>query len=64
MTEIRQVNLAKLGKVKKGRLKVEDKRPINVMSIWWRLWATTWVRSEPVTVTEWRRAYLKDGIAG
>eukprot|EP00972_Heterocapsa_arctica_P049000 7216877-Heterocapsa_arctica.AAC.1 len=62
MTEIRQANLAKPGKVKKGRLKVEDTRPISVMSIWWRLWATTWVRSEPVT--EWRRAYLKEEIAG
>ncbi|CAE7256390.1 CACNA1B [Symbiodinium sp. CCMP2592] len=43
---IRMVSLPKPGKAFEGKLKVSDTRPISVLNTFWRLWITTWTKSD------------------
>jgi len=62
MRESRQVNLSKPGKVDKGKLNAEHTRPINVASVWWRAWATSWVTG--ASLAEWRQKHLPEEVIG
>ncbi|CAK0880708.1 unnamed protein product, partial [Prorocentrum cordatum] len=62
LKETRQANLPKPGKVQVGRLEAGDARPINVECVWWRVWASAWVKSAPVA--EWRRHNIPDDVLG
>ena len=58
MLESRMVCLPKPGKVRASdnTVSVEHTRPITVLSCWWRLFASCWVKSRPVV--DWIRAHL------
>ena len=62
LKETRQANLTKPGKVKNGGLEAGDTRPINVECIWWRIWGTAWVKSQPVA--EWRKTNIPEEVLG
>ena len=62
MRESRQVNLSKPGKVENGKLNAEHTRPINVASVWWRAWATSWVTG--AKVSEWRDKHIPKEVVG
>ena len=48
LQEIRQVNIPKPHKVSpQSFIQCADLRPISVCSIWWRLYTSTWRKSEP-----------------
>ena len=43
--ESRMISLAKPGKVNSlNQISVTDLRPITVMSVWWRIWASAWAK--------------------
>jgi len=44
----RQCNIPKPGKIIDGRIDVSALRPINVYSLWYRWWSSTWSRSDMV----------------
>eukprot|EP00959_Pyramimonas_sp_CCMP1952_P073226 1530798-Pyramimonas_sp.AAC.1 len=60
LKETRQANLPKPGKVQAGRLEAGDARPINVECVWWRVWASAWVKSAPAA--EWRRHNIPEDV--
>ncbi|CAK0791067.1 unnamed protein product [Prorocentrum cordatum] len=62
LKETRQANLPKPGKVQAGRLEAGDARPINVECVWWRVWASAWVKSAPAA--EWRRHNIPEDVLG
>lgn len=52
----RQCNLPKPGKIKRGQIDIEHLRPINIYSVWYRWWSSSWSRSQLV------RAWVKHMI--
>ena len=52
LTEVRQVNLPKLHKIdQNGRLAVQGLRPISILSAFWRLWASAFIKDD--SVSQW-----------
>lgn len=50
LTEVRQVNLPKVHKIDQdGRLSVQGLRPISILSAFWRLWASAFIKDEEVS---------------
>ena len=41
----RQVNIPKAHKIKEGRIEAKNTRPITILSIFWRAWASAWIHS-------------------
>ena len=62
LTFSRQVHLPKDSKVVRGKVEVKHLRPINVYSLWYRLWSSTWARSQ--LIKTWRCETLPSAISG
>lgn len=62
LTFSRQVNLAKTGKIADGCCQVSNLRPINVYSLWYRWWASTWASCN--IIKDWRHDLLPPEICG
>ena len=56
------VCLPKPGKVADLSVKVSDTRPISVMSVWWRLWASTFCKSSHLR--QWLQTVLLPEVGG
>ena len=61
LTYGRQVTVPKTHKVAEGMLQAEHTRPITVLSIYWRAWASAWTRT---TAMKQFAAHLPEEIAG
>ena len=54
--ESRMISLAKPGKVNAlNQISVKHLRPITVMSVWWRIWASAWAKG---CLREWMRQHV------
>eukprot|EP00439_Symbiodinium_sp_Y106_P038428 s5766_g4.t1 len=62
LTFSRQVHLPKDSKGVRGKVEVKHMRPTNVYSLWYRLWSSTWARSQ--LIKTWRCETLPSAISG
>lgn len=62
LKESRQVNLPKPGKIQNHQIDVAQTRPISVMSVFWRLFASAWINT--ASLQQFREAYIVDEVAG
>lgn len=63
LQEIRQVNIPKTHKISsQNSIQCADLRPIAVCSIWWRLYTSTWSKSQSLRL--WRAQNIPPSIAG
>ena len=63
LQEIRQVNIPKPHKDSpQSFIQCADLRPISVCSIWWRLYTSTWSKSQ--SLRRWRAQQIPPAIAG
>lgn len=62
MSESKQVCIPKVNKISENNtLKVQDVRPISILSIFWRIYSSAWVKSDQVK--KWTKRYLHDKVA-
>ena len=62
MSESKQVCIPKINKISENNaLKVQDVRPISILSIFWRIYSSAWVKSDQVK--KWTKRYLRDKVA-
>ena len=58
----RQINIFKIHKIKNnGTISVADIRPISVLSGWWRVYSSAWVKSQQLR--SWSKTYLHPAVA-
>lgn len=58
----RQVNMAKQHKISNGSTNVADLRPINIYSLWYRWWSSSWAKNP--ALKEWRQNVMPAEVAG
>ena len=62
LTFSRQVHIPKDSKIYNGLIETKHLRPINVYSLWYRLWSSTWAKSQ--LIRAWRQDTLPSYISG